>query len=284
MSIKVLNMKPYKDPDEFIKNLGAEEFKKRIAEAKNSFMFEIEVIRRQYDLEDPEQKTAFYNQTAMKLTEFSEALERDNYIEAVAREYFINYQDLRRLVNQMGSRLVGERPRTEYQERGKKKEKEDGIRRSLRLLLTWLIEEPRLFDKIKGIVGPEDFGDGVYGEAARMVFEAHGQGRVEPAAILNHFINDEEQYKEVAALFNASLRESLGNEEQRKAFAETVRRVKNTALTPRAGMRRTLRSSSGSSGSRQSFPICIFLLIRAKIKPVPAQEGRMSYGRKDENI
>ena len=230
MSIKVLNMKPYKDPDEFIKNLGAEEFKKRIAEAKNSFMFEIEVIRRQYDLEDPEQKTAFYNQTAMKLTEFSEALERDNYIEAVAREYFINYQDLRRLVNQMGSRLVGERPRTEYQERGKKKEKEDGIRRSLRLLLTWLIEEPRLFDKIKGIVGPEDFGDGVYGEAARMVFEAHEQGRVEPAAILNHFINDEEQYKEVAALFNASLRESLGNEEQRKAFAETVRRVKKYSL------------------------------------------------------
>ena len=79
-------------------------------------------------------------------------------------------------------------------------------------------------DRIKGIVGPEDFGDGVYGEAARMVFEAHEQGRVEPAAILNHFINDEEQYKEVAALFNASLRESLGNEEQRKAFAETVRR------------------------------------------------------------
>ena len=74
-----------------------------------------------------------------------------------------------------------------------------------RQLLTWLSEEPRLFEKIKGIVGPEDSGDGFYGEAARMVFEAHEQGRVEPAAILNHFINDEEQYKEVAALFNACL-------------------------------------------------------------------------------
>ena len=37
MSIKVLNMKPYKDPDEFIKNLGKEEFQKRIDEAESSF-------------------------------------------------------------------------------------------------------------------------------------------------------------------------------------------------------------------------------------------------------
>lgn len=36
-------------------------------------------------MEDPEQKTAFYNQTARKLLEFGEALERDNYIQAVSR-------------------------------------------------------------------------------------------------------------------------------------------------------------------------------------------------------
>ena len=42
-----------------------------------------------------------------------------------------------------------------------------------------------------------------------MVFEDHEKGNLNPAAILNHFINDEEQYKEAAALFNASLQESL---------------------------------------------------------------------------
>ncbi len=77
ISSKVLNMKPYKDPDEFIKNLGSEAFSERIRQAENSFMFEIRILRQDYSMEDPEQKTAFYNQTAMKLTEFSEALERD---------------------------------------------------------------------------------------------------------------------------------------------------------------------------------------------------------------
>ncbi|MBE5985377.1 MAG: DNA primase, partial [Paenibacillaceae bacterium] len=89
VSIRVLNMEPYKDPDEFIKNLGAEEFKHRIEQAQNSFLFEIEVLRKNYKMDDPEQKTEFYNQTARKLLEFPEALERENYLEAVSREFFI---------------------------------------------------------------------------------------------------------------------------------------------------------------------------------------------------
>ena len=51
-----------------------------------------------------------------------------------------------------------------------------------------------------------------------MVFEGHEAGNVNPAGILSRFINDEDQYKEVAALFNASLKESLNNEEQKKAL------------------------------------------------------------------
>ena len=38
---KIINMQPYKDPDEFIKNLGAEAFEERIRNAENSFFFEI---------------------------------------------------------------------------------------------------------------------------------------------------------------------------------------------------------------------------------------------------
>lgn len=63
-----------------------------------------------------------------------------------------------------------------------------------------------------------------------MVFEDHEKGNLNPAAILSHFINDEEQYKEAAALFNASLQESLNNEEQKKAFLETVLKVKKNSL------------------------------------------------------
>ena len=272
ISARVLNMKPYKDPDEFIKNMGADAFKERIAQAKNSFLFEIDVLKRNYQLEDPEQKTKFYQETAKKLLQFGEPLERDNYIQAVSREQMIKEEELRQLVNRLGmqmglkagdsyredasgrnviSRENGSGPgndmgRPEYggnpyegqaaqnqaaiKKTGRKQEREDGIRRSQRLLLTWLIENPALFDKIKGIITADDFVEDLYHQVAVMVFEGHEAGNVNPAGILSRFINDEDQYKEVAALFNASLKESLTNEEQKKAFAETVMKVRKNSL------------------------------------------------------
>ncbi len=267
MSIKVLNMKPYKDPDEFIKNMGPEAFAQRIEEAKNSFMFEIEVIKRNYEMEDPEQKTRFYQETARKLLQFGEPLERDNYIQAVSREHMIPYEELRQLVNRMGMTMglkAGEsftadqgRGREDqgreaapgesygpgdgaYQEdyqgqsrkgaRGKKPAREDGIRRSQQLLLTWLIEEPELFGKIEGIITADDFVEDLYHQVAAAVFEGHKSGNLNPADILSRYINDEDQYKEVAALFNASLNDSLSNDEQKKAFAETVFKVRKNSL------------------------------------------------------
>lgn len=239
ISTRVLSLKPYKDPDEFIKNMGADAFRERIQAAQNSFLFEIDVLKRDFQLEDPEEKTRFHNAVARKLLEFPEALERDNYIRAVAQAQFIPYEDLKRLVNHMGMQEGIQPARTSKTsgdgygrdtDNRKKKEKDDGIRRSQRLLLTWLIERPELFEKIKGIVDAEDFKEPLYHQVAQMVFEDHEKGNLNPAAILSHFINDEEQYKEAAALFNASLQESLNNEEQKKAFLETVLKVKKNSL------------------------------------------------------
>ena len=260
ISSKVLNMKPYKDPDEFIKNLGPEAFSERIRQAENSFMFEIRILRQDYSMEDPEQKTRFYQETARKLLRFGEPLERDNYIQAVSSEYMIPYQELKGMVNRMGMTMglkageaapegrrnvrtsqmeeTGEnRPRAVAEagaggqrRTGKKPDREDGIRQSQRLLLTWLIENPELFDKIQGVITADDFVEELYHQVAVQVFEGHEKGNLNPASILNYYINDEDQYRQVAALFNASLGDSLGNEEQKKAFAETVYKVKKNSL------------------------------------------------------
>jgi DNA primase len=235
VSIRVLNMQPYKDPDDFIKNLGADAFEERIREARNSFLFEIDVLKKDYKMDDPEQKTAFYNKVSKKLLEFPEALERENYLEAVSREFFINYEDLKRLVNRLGASLGAVSPASKREEEKgfkdqKKKDKEDGVKQSQRLLLTWLIENPVLFDKIHGVITPEDFIEELYHKVARMVFDGHAAGTLNPAEILNHFINDDDQYRAVAGLFHASLKESPNNEEQKKAFSETIMKVKKNSL------------------------------------------------------
>ena len=67
INARIVHMEPYKDPDEFIKGLGSEEFEKRMAEAQNAFLFEIDVLRKSYDISDPEQKTKFDHEMAAKL-------------------------------------------------------------------------------------------------------------------------------------------------------------------------------------------------------------------------
>jgi len=233
LTMKVINMRPYKDPDEFIKNLGAEEFQKRIDEAQNSFFFEIDVLERQFDFNDPEQKTRFFSETAKRLLVFNEELERNIYVEAIANKYHIGFDNLKRLVNQYGSQMTVSKY-TELEpetiKKPRKNKSEEGIKQSQKILLTWLIDDVRLFEKIKGIINPSDFTMDLYKQAAGMLFEQYEQdGSVNPAKIINYFESAEEQ-KEIASLFNTELRIEMSLLERQKAFEETVLKIKKHSL------------------------------------------------------
>jgi DNA primase len=226
-------MKPHKDPDEFIKALGAEEFQKRISEAKNSFFFEIEVLQKDYDMNDPEQKTRFFHETAKKLLHFTEELERNFYIDAVAKTYQIDAEQLRRLVNRFGSQLgatVSEPKEPQGEAVKTKKVPESGITKSQKMMLTWLIEDNTLFEKIKGILGPEDFTEGIYSEVAGLVFDQYEKEHtVTPARIINHFESKEEQ-SDAAALFSAGIGGEMNEAGWQKALSDTIMKLKENRL------------------------------------------------------
>lgn len=229
---KVINMKPYKDPDEFIKALGADEFQKRIDNATNSFYFEIEVLERDFDLKDPEQKTRFYNEIAKKMLVFTEEIERNNYIEAIADKYNIGFDNLRKLVNRYGAQITVNQLETKERSgnTNKSKGREDGMKQSQKLLLTWLIEEPNIFNKIKGIIEPNDFTEELYKQVADMLFQQYfTEHIVNPAKIINRFESKEEQ-NEIASLFSAGVSGPLNNMERNKAFEETIIRIKKNSL------------------------------------------------------
>lgn len=236
LSTKVINMKPYKDPDEFIKALGAEEFQKRINEAQNSFYFEIEVLERDYDLNDPEQKTKFFNEVAKKLLVFTEEIERNNYIEAMDRIYRVGFDNLRKLVNHYGATMVpSQTVIKKVQERSNKKvTAEDSMKQASKLLLTWMIEDTRLFQKLNGVIREKDFDGELYQTVAKMLFQQYKeQGQVIPAKIINQFESKEEQ-SEVASLFSTTFQEEMSMLEKEKALNDLVYRIKKYSLDTRS--------------------------------------------------
>ena len=240
ISAKVINMRPYKDPDEFIKNLGAEEFEKRMEEAQNSFLYELAILERDYDLKDPEGKTNFQNEIAARLLQFSEEMERENYIEAVADQYHISYEGLKKRVNDLGNRGVTapglrreDSPSGADRKPAGKREKETGADVSQKLLLTWLIEVPALYGQLKDYLSPEDFTGDPYSTIAQMLFAQLEKGELNPARIISSFEDSEDQNK-AASLFNARLKRLETKEEQEKAVSETLRKVKKYSLDERA--------------------------------------------------
>ena len=228
ITARIIRMDPYKDPDEFIKNLGAEAFEERINKARNGFMFSLEVLERNYDMTTPEGKTEFMKEAAKKLTEFDEEIERNNYIEAVAKAYHVGYEDLRKLVTKMaiktGLATPASKPKSTMN-----REKEDGNLKSQKILLTWLIEDEAIFNQIKKYITPEDFSEGLYRKVAELLYEQYESGEANPAKIMNCFTNEDE-HREVAGLFHTKIKELSTLREQEKALKETIIRVKNYSI------------------------------------------------------
>ncbi len=229
MTGRVINLEPYKDPDEFIKALGGEEFQKRLDHAENSFFFELRQLQKNYDLSDPEQKTAFHREIARKLCTFSEEVERENYIEAVAQKYHISFENLRRLVGtyaaQTGLAQPVIRPKSGVQ---KKNTAAEGVKNSQKLLLTWLVEQPQLYRQISKYISPKDFTEGLYEKVADRLFEELEQGNINPASIISMFEEEEDQ-REAASLFHTKLERLESTAEQEKALHDIVCAVKRNS-------------------------------------------------------
>ena len=230
---RVVDLKPYKDPDEFIKNMGAEAFEDRLNRASDSFMFRVRVAEGEFPMEEPQGQNRFFERCAEMLLELKDELERNLYIDAIVKNYGGRYgvstEDLRKRVNTLALKGTPAehriQPKTGSQE---KKKKDTASAQAQKLMLTWLVSYPKVFDKAAQYLSPEDFTVPLYREVAEMLFEQKKEENVNPARLLNSFPESEEQ-REVASLFNATIHLETPRE-QEQAFADTLLRIKKESL------------------------------------------------------
>lgn len=235
---RVVNLRPYKDPDEFIKNLGAEAFEERLEQASDSFMFRVSIAESEFPMEEPQGQNRFFERCAEMLLELKDELERNLYIEAIVKkyrgQYGISVEDLRKRVNTLALKGTPAERRIQpkkSQEGAPKKKKDSASDQAQKLMLTWIVTYPKIFDKVAQYLTPEDFVVPLYREVARMLFSQREEGEVNPARLLNSFTDSEEQ-REVASLFNATIHLETPKE-QDQAFADTLLRIKTESLAER---------------------------------------------------
>lgn len=218
MTGRILHLEPYKDPDEFIKNLGREAFEERIQNAEDSFRFELRMMEKGYDLKSPESKLKFRKALVEKMYTLSDQFEDIKpFIELVCEIYHFGYDEMCSSVASYGNSSQAKMStvrRQEETEVKRNKKKEDPVLYNQKVLLTWLVDEPSLYGKIKDYITVEDFSEGIYRKAAERLMQALENGEVpNPGAIMTSLqasedTNEEEQL-EIASLFCTKITDKL---------------------------------------------------------------------------
>ena len=240
--IKVLDMTPYKDPDEFIKNLGKEAYQKRIDEACDSFIFRVKMQRKGHKFDTPTDQVDFYNEITTMLLEFRDELERNVYIEAVCDEFNIDKELLYKKVKERAKTYKPEDYSEENEEilnesaiitkqqynRSVRPDGEGGIKKTQRMFFTWISDQPEYYEVVKKYISPKDFSEKLYETVANILFKQIEEKHLNTSKILTMF-TDEEDAGEVAQLFNTPFDNSLKTptgKELEKAVNEVVKKIK----------------------------------------------------------
>lgn len=237
MPARVISLKPYKDPDELIQAEGAESFEKRIDEALSGTMFEIRILANNYNQEDPQERTQFQKEAAKRLSIIMDPLERKNYIDSVAKEYGIDSNSLKEAVTQYGIVNAGKVDISVFREKRSSKspeeEKEQKQLKSERLLITWLINENSLFEVLKGKLSADDFYEPVYHNIAMELFEQYEkEGKVTPAAIINHY-QSKEEHEKVSGIMQQDFDMEITQNEKSKVITDLVKKIKLRSIQHR---------------------------------------------------
>ena len=222
---KIIHMEPYKDPDEYIKAMGAKAFEKQIEQAENAFLFQIRKSEEQYDFKDPQSKTEFQKNIIMQLLTFQEEIERNNYMEMICDYYRYPKDSMLKLMASLSSKLPY---RLDHQisteQRKEKKKPDDTTLKPQQLLLTWLSDEPDIFPTVSKYIQVEDFTDPLMQQVAIMVYEQLENDKLNPAGIIDAF--SQEQQGQIAELFSTQLQRIETKQEKEKALKDIILRLK----------------------------------------------------------
>ena len=230
ISVKVADLRPYKDPDELIRAEGEASYRERLKNAMNSVIFEINCLKASFDLSDPDENTRFFNETAKKLSSFTDGVERENYVRAVSEKFDLAYDLLKEKTKRYT--LNSETVKTYEPVRPlktKKEEQNKALHECEKQLLTYLAQDSSLYDRVQPYLDEHDFDLTPYDQIARFLFDQLRKGKFDPVSIISSFEEPQDQ-EEAAAVVDARTDNEMMEEEQKRFINECVIRLKKNSI------------------------------------------------------
>ena len=94
LQVKVLQLRDAKDPDEFLKKFGADKFKLLLEESSNRVEYQLNAIRRKYDIGIDDQRVKYLQESADLISTLPSAIQREVYAGRVAETAKISMETM----------------------------------------------------------------------------------------------------------------------------------------------------------------------------------------------
>ena len=98
VNVKVINLKDCKDPDEFVRKYGLEEYKKAIGDSTHYIKFRIDHLRKSFNLEKDEERVKFAKEASKIIKELKSPVEVDYYTNYIAKQINISTESIKKEV------------------------------------------------------------------------------------------------------------------------------------------------------------------------------------------
>lgn len=233
LNVKVIQVPEFKDPDEFIKNKGAEAFEKLIAGSHVGILFEIDVMSRSYNLDQADEKIKFLESVARRLVELESAVAKDVYVEDVSKRFKVAASTLKEQMNKIirntGLMPRNQEPKKKQNNAGANLDQDDGASKIQGNLVAVMYQFPEIFPIIKKHVELDEFMNPYYRKAADYLFKQYNQGNnVQLASVITLYDEVEEQ-KKMTNILNSTIKFET-TLLQEKAVNELVKALKQANI------------------------------------------------------
>ena len=255
LQVKVLRMKDAKDPDEFLMKFGADKFKVLMEDASNRVEYQLNSIRRKYDISEDDQRVKYIQECAQLLSTLGSSVQREVYGHRVADSGGISYDAMKLEVDKAYRRRISRekkkqekidlaparnlqpKSRTIHYDNMKSARAEEGV-------IAMALRENAMLDMAADLK-PEEFSSAVLGKVFGQLMQRHRQGLNLSLGALEELTPDETSH--IAAI----LQQQSGpvNEQAMRDYIAIIHkehaRTKVSSADDLMAMRNKMKESKG---------------------------------------
>ena len=192
--IRVLQIEGAKDPDEYVLKYGPERFQKCVDNAISLVEFKVKVLLKELNIENTNDKIKFLNEIAKILAKVTNQMEREIYVDKIAKEYKISKEAIYAEVNKLmykdnqGSKKLEKKVVTMVPKEEKENNVSEAVLKRENLVIYLLINEySKCYEKIKNLITLDYIQDDTNKQILKKMYEEFEKGNSNTSQLLDWF-------------------------------------------------------------------------------------------------